>query len=141
MEIEVIPIQKVLTDDENVVKCTKKSIDKTEEKLDAKTSSKPRLESSSSHKSLRPKQRSSLKKKSKNTKQSSPEMPRSNTANLNRLNVNHHHHPSFDLTPQQWDFINNYPANYGGSNEYVKTNYITEIYDRATNRFIPTTCY
>jgi hypothetical protein len=100
-------------------------------------SSEPRLEtSSSSHNALRPKRRSSAKK-IKDAKQVSPQVPRSNTGNLHRSQVNH---PSFGLTPQQWDFINNYPANFGGTNEHIKTKYITEIYDRATNRFIPTTC-
>lgn len=80
-------------------------------------------------------------KKTKEPKQLSPEVSRSNTGNFDRSHVTQPYHPSFDLTPQQWDFINNYPSNYGLSNEYVKTNYITEIYDRATNRFIPTTCY
>ncbi len=67
-------------------------------------------------------------------------MSRSNTTNFNPSHVNPHNHSMFDITPQQWDFINNYPTHYGDSNEHVKTNYITEIYDRATNRFIPTTC-
>jgi len=64
----------------------------------------------------------------------------SNTTNFNPPHVNHHNHSMLELTPQQWDFINNYPTQYGDSNEHVKTTYITEIYDRATNRFIPTTC-
>jgi hypothetical protein len=141
MEIEIVPIHKAPTDDENVAKCTNKPVDKPEEKLDAKTPSKTRVETSSSQESLRLKHRSNGKKKIKDTKQLSSGITRSNTANLNRIHVTQQHHPSFDLTPQQWDFINNYPAHYGGTNEYVKTNYITEIYDRATNRFIPTTCY
>jgi hypothetical protein len=141
MEIDMIPIQKASSDDENIAKCTNKPTDSSEEKLDEKSPSKTRLETSSSNKSLRPKHRSSTRKKTKDTKQSTSEMPRSNTGNLNRLHVTHHHHPSFDLTPQQWDFITNYPAHYGAANESMKTNYITEIYDRATNRFIPTTCY
>ena len=141
MEIDMIPIQKPSSDDENNAKCTNKSADNPEEKLAEKSPSKTRLEPSSSNNSLRPKRRSSTKKKTKDTKQSPSEVPRSSTGNLNRSHATHHNHPSFDLTPQQWDFINNYPAYYGTSNESMKTNYITEIYDRATNRFIPTTCY
>ncbi|CAF1408490.1 unnamed protein product [Rotaria magnacalcarata] len=55
---------------------------------------------------------------------------------------NHNHHHPVTLTQEQWDFINNIPSNYKGTTEHAKTKYITEIYDRATNRFIPTTrCY
>jgi hypothetical protein len=118
-------------------------VDKLEEKLSetnlSKTKSETGLNSSSSHNSLRPKKRSSTKK-IKDVKQLSTDVPRSNTSNLDNSYVNHHNHSLFDLTPQQWDFINNYPTKYGDSKEHVKTNYITEIYDRATNRFIPTTC-
>ena len=121
-----------------------KIADKLGETIDGtnmpKVSSKTRLETSSSQKALRSKHRSSVKK-TKDTKQLSPTVPRSNTSNLNRSHVNHHNDPSFDLTPQQWNFINNYPANFGTSNGHIITNYITEIYDRATNRFVPTTCY
>ncbi|CAF4745312.1 unnamed protein product, partial [Rotaria socialis] len=55
-------------------------------------------------------------------------------------NHNHNHHHPATLTQDQWDFINNIPSNYKGTTEHAKPKYITEIYDRATNRFIPTTC-
>jgi hypothetical protein len=118
-------------------------VDKLEEKFSetnlSEASSETRLESSSSHNALRPKRQPSTKK-IKDVKHLSPTVSRSNTVDLNRSHVNHYNYSTFDLTPQQWDFINNYPTNFGDSNEHVKTKYITEIYDRATNRFIPTTC-
>ena len=144
IQIGIIPIETKTTNGESLSPPSVKSMEKKKEKIDgvkpSKSSSKTQLENGSSQKSLRSKQRSSMKK-TKETKQLSPDVSRSNTENFNRSHVNQTYHPSFDLTPQQWDFINNYPSHYGLSNEYVKTNYITEIYDRATNRFIPTTCY
>lgn len=59
----------------------------------------------------------------------------------NNPHYHHYHQHAVNLTQEQWDFINNIPMHYSkGSNEPNKTKYITEIYDRATNRFIPTTC-
>lgn len=60
------------------------------------------------------------------------------------LQVSHvqHYDPAstIALSEQQWNFLNHYPDNFFSPNEYKPTRYITEIYDRATNRFIPTTC-
>jgi hypothetical protein len=72
---------------------------------------------------------------------SAKHVPRSNTMDFINSAVSQHQPPlSMDLSAQQWNFINQYPTELLGTNEHVPTKYITEIYDRATNRFIPTTC-
>lgn len=134
------------TDEENAAEKTNKNVDKLEKKPSttnlSKTSSDSHVGSSTSsslNKSTRSKRRSIIPER-KDVKQPSPTVVRSNTGSFNRPHITPHNHATYDLTPQQWDFINNYPAHFGDSKEHVKTKYITEIYDQATNRFIPTTC-
>jgi hypothetical protein len=147
MKIESISIKKTLSDDEIITEEVDINVGQLEEKLVAikiskKKSNKIRLESSSSHSALPSKKRSSTKKtKTKNVKEYPSQISRSDTDNLKHSQDNNHQHPSpYVLTPQQWNVINSYPTNYYGHHQHVQINYITEIYDRATNRFIPTTC-
>jgi len=130
-KIEPIPIQKQVETKESAIDTLNKHIEKLEQKVNpTNQTSQPgsASSSSSSRRSKRTKQRTA----SKEIEQLKP-----NKTGAVRSQVTH---PSLDLTPQQWDFINKYPAYLGNKSEHIKTNYITEIYDRATNRFIPTTC-
>ena len=131
IKIEPIPIQKQVETKESAIDTLNKHIEKLEQKVNpTNQTSQPgsASSSSSSRRSKRTKQRTA----SKEIEQLKP-----NKTGAVRSQVTH---PSLDLTPQQWDFINKYPAYLGNKSEHIKTNYITEIYDRATNRFIPTTC-
>ncbi|CAF2622387.1 unnamed protein product [Rotaria sp. Silwood2] len=110
-----------------------------------KQSQKPssnRIQSSSSHNILVTNNRSNKRRKN-DIQQVPKQISRSKTDDLNRLHANHnfHYQSSLILTQEQWNIINNVPANYYGSNQHRKINYITEIYDGATKKFIPMTCY
>ena len=147
MKGESISIEKALTEDEIVIEEVDINVRELEGKLAAtklskKKSNKNRLQSSSSHSVLPSMKRSSTKKtKTKNVKEHPSQISRSDSSNIKHSQDNNHRHPSpYVLTPQQWNVINSYPTNYYGHHQHVQINYITEIYDRATNRFIPTTC-
>ena len=75
-----------------------------------------------------------------NEKHSPTQMFRSDIDKLVHSSHEHYDQPSFNLSSPQWHFLNQYPSNYHTSTEHAQVKYITEIYDRATNRFIPTTC-
>ncbi len=62
---------------------------------------------------------------------------RSHSAHTDRTQVNHF--PPSSST-QQWNVTTYYSANHQLSKKEKPTKYITEIYDKTTNRFIPTTC-
>ncbi|CAF1403342.1 unnamed protein product [Rotaria sp. Silwood1] len=122
------------------------------------TENSKRLKPSSSHNLLIINNRSS-KPKTNDIKQVPNQIPRSKTDDLGRLHANQHHHnqhhhnqhhlnqhhlnhhSSYFLTQEQWNVINNMPTSYHGFNQHRKTNYITEIYDRATKQFVQMTCY
>ena len=103
------------------------------------TSNKPSIEVSTSQHAL-----STMKKlnhpKKHTINPSIVQIPRSNTADQLLSHMDHNISSTVTLSEQQWNFLNQYPDNLLGSNERMPTKYITEIYDRATNRFIPTTC-
>lgn len=84
--------------------------------------------------------RRSSKKKTSNDQHHSTHMRRSKTGDFDYSHIRHQDHSSINLTPEQWEFINSIPPSHSGVHENSKANYITEIYDRATKRFIPTTC-
>ncbi len=65
---------------------------------------------------------------------------RSQSANVDRRHVNHYNYYSPSLYNQRWNVLTYYPSNYHLPREETRTKYITEIYDKATNRFIPATC-
>ncbi|CAF1493499.1 unnamed protein product [Adineta steineri] len=73
-------------------------------------------------------------------KRSSSEAPRSHPAHLGRTQVTYFDQVPYSQTIEEWDVITHYPANYRTSNEQPQGKYITEIYDKATKRFIPATC-
>ena len=62
---------------------------------------------------------------------------RSRSAHTPRVNI---HHSSPSSTFQQWDPTTYYPHDYYYSSEGKPIRYITEIYDKTTNRFIPANC-
>ncbi|CAF0795678.1 unnamed protein product [Rotaria sordida] len=139
-KIELTQLIEVPTDDHT----SRKDTHKNGNRLEAKNIKQPqapspnRLPTSSSHNVLVNKNRSS-KKKINFIKPVPTQISRSKTDDFARSHGNHYHnHPSATLTPEQWNIINNMPPTYYNSNPYKKTNYITEIYDRATRRFIPT---
>ena len=74
------------------------------------------------------------------TKQFFTQETRSDSRDPSNQNGHLPRQSSVILTPQQWSLINNYTPDFYGSDQPMPTKYITEIYDRATNRFIPTTC-
>jgi hypothetical protein len=64
---------------------------------------------------------------------------RSQSANVDRRQVNYHKYSSPTASMQQWNVITYYPTNYPVPKGETRARYITEIYDKATNRFIPAT--
>jgi len=74
------------------------------------------------------------------TKRSSSETPRSHSAHNSRTHITYSNHFPYPPTNQQWNVVTYYPANQRTSKEQSQTKYITEIYDKATKRFIPATC-
>jgi hypothetical protein len=74
------------------------------------------------------------------TKRSSSETPRSQSAHNSRTHITYSNHFAYPPANQQSNVITYYPANQRTSKEQPQTKYITEIYDKATKRFIPATC-
>lgn len=71
-------------------------------------------------------------------KESISHQSRSRSAHTDRKQVAHHHYHSPSVASHHWNVTTYYPKDYYKSAEPTK--YITEIYDKATNRYIPTNC-
>lgn len=67
------------------------------------------------------------------------ESSRSRSAHTPRTHIHQHQHHHPTSTPR-WDVTTFYPYDYYHSGNKKPTKYITEIYDKATKRFIPTNC-
>jgi len=67
---------------------------------------------------------------------------RSFSANLNRAQIRYYYesYPQNPIQQQQSNAVFQYPTYYYTSDGLRRPKYITEIYDKATNRYIPTTC-
>ncbi|CAF2116447.1 unnamed protein product [Rotaria magnacalcarata] len=65
---------------------------------------------------------------------------RSHSTHSDRIYTNNYDHYSPSTTTEQWNDYTSCYRNDRGSQEPEQATYITEVYDKATNRFIPTTC-
>lgn len=65
---------------------------------------------------------------------------RSHSAHINGKKGEHYDYTTYSTAGQKWNVITYYPKHDRKHQEHTQTKYITEIYDKATNRFIPTTC-
>lgn len=65
---------------------------------------------------------------------------RSQSAHTDRGQTSYHSFHSPSISNPQWNVTTYYPTNHHKSNERKPTKYITEIYDKATNRYIPAKC-
>lgn len=89
---------------------------------------------------------SELSKKRSNTlvstivKRSSSEAPRSHVNQLGRTQVTYLDELPYTSLNEDWDIVNYYPTVQHTSNDQQPGKYITEIYDKATKRFIPASC-
>lgn len=104
------------------------------------TSNKPSIEISSSQHALSPIQTVNHPLQNLIDHPSIIEIPPTDNTEHIVSDIHHDITSGYLMSEQQLDFFNQYPDNLMGTNEYQPTRYITEIYDRATNRFIPTTC-
>ncbi|CAF3010952.1 unnamed protein product [Rotaria sp. Silwood2] len=73
-------------------------------------------------------------------KQTNSSSSRSRSAHSDRIQMNHQNYSSPSNTAEQWEIIPYYYKNNRKLQEQKQTKYITEIYDKATKRFIPITC-
>ncbi|CAF3861695.1 unnamed protein product [Rotaria sordida] len=73
-------------------------------------------------------------------KQTHSPSSRSQSAHTGRIKMNHYNYYSPLPATQQWEVIPYYPNNDHILQRKAQTQYITEIYDKATKRFIPITC-
>jgi len=142
IQIEPIPIKKITVKDKPAVKETKKNIKKLKENIPATDvtigASKSNFEVTSSN-HIAPSKRRQSALITNIVKRPPFYTPRSHSANTGRTQVNHYSHYPFS-SPSQWNVTTYYPTNYHKFKEEKQTKYITEIYDKATNRFIPTKC-
>jgi hypothetical protein len=137
--MEPIPIKKVPAGD---AKGTKTNIKQLKENIPPTgpitRSSKSTLEVTSSNHSAPSKRRQTTL--ITNIVKRPTQASRSHSAHANRKQRSHYrfYSPS-SSSSEQWDVTTYYPANYHIFEEEKPTRYITEIYDKATNRYIPTT--
>ena len=117
VQIETIPIKKIPVEEGKIHHRRMK------ENTAVKSSSK------SSHSNSSKKRQSALI--TTIIKPTSSHAPRSHSAHTGRTQGNHH-----NASSQQWNVSTYYP----NVKEEKPTKYITEIYDKATNRFIPANC-
>ncbi|UJR21994.1 hypothetical protein I4U23_025062 [Adineta vaga] len=73
-------------------------------------------------------------------KRSSSEAPRPHTNQLGRMQVTYVDQFPYTTLDERWDIINPYPTHQRSTNDQPQRKYITEIYDKATKRFIPASC-
>jgi len=129
-KIETIPIKKIPVGEVSAVKETKMKVKQLKEKV-------PTTDTASSKRRHTTVIANIVKRAPSQTSRSHSQTSRSHSAHNGRRQVNY-----FSPSPstQQWNVSTYYLTNYHKSNEEKQTKYITEIYDKATNRFIPTTC-
>ncbi|CAF1078351.1 unnamed protein product [Rotaria sp. Silwood1] len=73
-------------------------------------------------------------------KQNHSPSSRSHSAHAGRKHISHYKHPSTSPDAKQWEIVPYHSKNNYTFQEETPTKYITEIYDKATNRFIPIRC-
>ncbi len=145
IQIETISIKKKPVEDVPATKKTKTKIKQLKTKSSATDviigTSKSNLELTSSN-HVAPSKRRQTTLITNIVKRPSSHTSRSHSAHTGHEQVNHYNmfSPPSSSSTQQWNVTTYYPPNYHTSREEKQTKYITEIYDKATNRFIQTTC-
>ncbi|CAF0939395.1 unnamed protein product [Adineta ricciae] len=73
-------------------------------------------------------------------KRSSSEAPRPHPNPVGRMQVTYVDQFPYTTLDEQWDIITPYPSHQRSTHDQPQRKYITEIYDKATKRFIPASC-